>query len=283
MSLMKIAPAKILLELYEADTDKYFDDRPGEPIMGPPLVGVADAADPWFERFKQIIGDFHWTPQEALTTVFPEARARSVICWSLPVSKVARKANRIEDRFPAVEWSYARNFSTVLLERLEAGLVGELRAIGFATMGPTQSPENDVSVRHGVGMAARWSERHAAFVAGLGTFGISGGLITSHGIAHRLGSVVTEAEILPTPRSYGDDPFTWCLRASQGACGACIQRCPVGSVGETVGARDKASCNQQLQNARKRAAKVFGFDGRYGCGLCQTGVPCEDRNPSDSV
>ena len=53
--------------------------------------------------------------------------------------------------------------------------MGKLRAIGFATMAPTQSPVYDVSVRHGVGMAARWSERHAAFVAGLGTFGISGG------------------------------------------------------------------------------------------------------------
>ena len=276
---MKLDLGRILLGIYEADKCKFFDDRADVPIMGPPLVSVADAVDPWFGRLKQIIGEFHWTAQEALMTVFPEGRARSVVCWSLPVSQIARKANRNEDRFPARQWSCVRNSSTALLKRMGTGLVETLREAGFAAMVPAQSPEYDVSIHEGAGLAARWSERHIAFVAGLGTFGLSGGLITAHGIAHRLGSVVTEAEITPTPRSYGDDPFAWCLMSSKNTCGACISRCPVDSVGETIKARDKEACFQHLREAAQRAAKVFGFDGSYGCGLCQTGVPCEDRNP----
>jgi len=120
-------------------------------------------------------------------------------------------------------------------------------------------------------------------VAELGTFGLSGGLITSHGIAHRLGSVVTDAEIEPTPRPYGDDHLAWCLRFSRDTCGACIRRCPVGSVGDALEARDKDACYRQHQFVRKRAPEAFGFVGSYGCGLCQTGVPCEDRKPSDPV
>ena len=280
---MDIDPAKILLEIYEADTDKYFDDHPDATILGPPLVGVADAADPWFARFKTILGEFHWTPQEALATAAPDARARSVICWSLAVSEIARKANRSEDQFPAREWSYVRNSSTALLKRMGAGLTSKLQEMGCSAMVPMSSPRNDVSRREGVGLAGRWSERHAAFVAGLGTFGLSGGLITSRGVAHRLGSVVSEAEIPSTSRPYGDEPFAWCLRVSQGKCGKCIHRCPVNSIGETPDAREKELCRKHVRDVIAPWAKdAFGWEApSYGCGLCQTAVPCESRNPCE--
>ena len=35
-----------------------------------------------------------------------------------------------------------------------------------------------------VGLASTWSERHAAYAAGLGTFSLNDGLITERGIAH---------------------------------------------------------------------------------------------------
>jgi epoxyqueuosine reductase QueG len=134
----------------------------------------------------------------------------------------------------------------------------------------------------GIGISTRWSERHTAFVAGLGTFGLSGGLITMRGIAHRLGSVVTDLKLLPTPRPYGDDPFAWCLRTARSECGACISRCPVGSVGETIEERDKEACFQYYADTVGKQCKgVFGWKGIYGCGLCQTDVPCEDCNPME--
>jgi len=46
---------------------------------------VASADDPWFERFKAIIGEFHWTPGEAMAPAAPDRQARSVISCCMPI------------------------------------------------------------------------------------------------------------------------------------------------------------------------------------------------------
>ena len=161
------------------------------------------------------------------------------------------------------------------------GLVEQLGQAGFSAVAPGSLADNAVAERLGVGMSARWSQRHAAFVAGLGTFSISGGLITARGIAHRLASVVTDAAIAPTERPYQDDPFAWCLRTARGTCGRCIDRCPAGSIGQANADRDKTACWNNMNAIAPGLRNDFGWDQhRYGCGLCQTDVPCENTNPT---
>ena len=41
-------------------------DFPGEHMWDEPLVGFANGDDPLFAEYKNIIGDFHVTPREAL-------------------------------------------------------------------------------------------------------------------------------------------------------------------------------------------------------------------------
>lgn len=265
----------MLLEIYEQDNECYFDDPSLGRMFDKPIVGIADAQDPWFDRFKEIIGDFYWTPQEALSLVAPEAEAKSVISWCFPISKVARKANAQEKEFPARLWAYVRTYGEKFITRTRHGMENKLQSMGYAALAPAVSSENKIH-----NLAACWSERHTAMVAGLGTFGISGGLITSQGIAHRLGSVVTNAPIPATPRLYGDDPFAWCLRSARDICGACIRRCPADSIGETVHERNKEACRSRLSDVTQQRRESFGWKGSYGCGLCQTSVPCEDRNPT---
>ena len=77
--------------------------------------------------------------------------------------------------------------------------------------------------------ASNWSERHVAYVCGLGTFGLSKGLITERGMAGRFGSIVTDAELAPTPRKYSD-PFEYCTK-----CGACQFRCPAKAIDKSRG------------------------------------------------
>jgi epoxyqueuosine reductase len=277
---MTVDPVHVLAELYESDPRKYFDQPAGVPLFDAPIVGVASADDPWFSRLKEMIGEFYWTPQEALALAAPDANAQSVICWCLPVAEVARKDNSLATKMPARTWAYVRTFGEEFLTRLRHGLEDRLRALGFSAIAPAVVEQCTVRPRPGVGLAANWSERHTAFVAGLGTFGISGGLITVRGIAHRTGSVVTDAPIPPTPRPYGDDPFAWCLRMSRGLCGECIKRCPVGSIGKNVQARDKEACRRHAYEFISRQGReAFGWEGVYGCGLCQAGVPCENRKP----
>jgi epoxyqueuosine reductase QueG len=270
-----------LTELLAADPGTCFDDPPGTPMYDPPMIAVAAADDPWFWRFKQVIGEFYWTPQEVLSLAASTARAVSVVCWCLPISSVARTSNRREKQLPGRGWSYVRTFGEELNNRLRSGMEQRFRALGFAAVAPALLSQNTIAVRPPVGLSSCWSERHTAFVAGLGTFGLSGGLITSRGIAHRLGSLVTDAEFAPNARPYGDDPFAWCLRLKHGLCGTCIQRCPVNSIGQDLATRDKIVCQSYYKDyVTTQRAEVFRWSGHYGCGLCQTGVPCEDRIPA---
>ncbi len=281
---MKIDPAQILGALYEQDSAKYFDEPADVALFDPPAVAVAAADDPWFVRFKQTIGDFHWTPAEALTLAAPGATARSVISWSMPVAEAARIANRTQTDVPARPWAYVRTYGVEVFKRMATGLIERLDEMGFAAAAPGFLPGNKVQRRDGVGLASCWSERHVAFVAGLGTFGISGGLITSRGVAQRLCSVVTDAQITPTPRPYGDDPFAWCLGTARDECGACVKRCPAGSIGQRHADRDKDACRQHSYGTvKQRGLDLYGWDGAYGCGLCQTATPCEHRNPTQET
>ncbi len=115
-----------------------------------------------------------------------------------------------------------------------------------------------------------------AYISGLGTFGLAGGLITERGQAVRFGSVIVRAIIPPTPRPYAD-PFAYCLFFARGTCAACAKRCPVGSVSQR-GARQGSLRPSSPTVTEEYVRREFGFDG-YGCGLCQTGVPCESGIP----
>lgn len=280
MSSIMINVETLLAKMYDEDAGNHFDDLSLGKMFDSPLVCVADAHDPWFDRFKEIIGGFYWTPQEALDLVASGNKAQSVISWCLPISQAARKDNAGEKLIPARTWAYVRTFGEKMVTRLRHGMENQLREMGYAAVAPAVVPENRVQEHASVGISSCWSERHTAMVAGLGTFGISGGLITSRGVAHRLGSVVTNARIEPTPRPYADDPFAWCLRTACGTCRACIRRCPAGSIGETIQERDKTACRKHLSSVRELGKERYNWDGTLGCGLCQTAVPCESRNPT---
>ncbi len=98
---MTLDVAGILRELYEADADKYYDGPESWAVVDGPLVAVAAGDDSWFLRFKEVIGEFHWTPAEALAVAAPQAKARSVICWAVPIAKPARQANCDETQVPS--------------------------------------------------------------------------------------------------------------------------------------------------------------------------------------
>jgi len=76
-------------------------------------------------------------------------------------------------------------------------LTAAVQAAGARALAPMVDPDFKV-----VDMRSNWSERHAAFTAGLGTFSRNRSLITRLGAAGRFGSVITDAELEPTPRPY---------------------------------------------------------------------------------
>jgi epoxyqueuosine reductase QueG len=199
-----------------------------------------------------------------------------VIAWVLPQTEVTKAQNRAQTEWPGERWARARIFGEEANEALRRLLVQALRKRGIEAVAPVLSPGWRTHQSGPLVYWSNWSERHVAYAAGLGTFGLCDGLITPLGKAMRLGSVVARVRIPPTPRPYAD-AHAYCLWFTEGICGECIQRCPVGAISTT--GHDKIKCQQHLKRTSEYVQVHYGFNG-YGCGLCQTNVPCESRVPA---
>lgn len=252
------------------------------PAFDSPLVGIAGGEDPLFTFLQNDIGpEFYWTPATAFAQAFPKQPAQpqelSVIAWVLPQTEQTRLAHRQERELPSPAWSKARHYGEQVNEGLRRAVVERLRAAGMQACAPTLLPQwaREISTRYG--FASSWSERHAAHVCGLGTFGLSDGLITPAGKAVRVGSVVVRARYPASHRDYTSHD-EWCLHSAGGKCLACIRRCPVGAISES--GHDKEKCKTYIRSVTSPYVErqQLGFPVN-SCGLCQTKVPCEHRNP----
>jgi epoxyqueuosine reductase len=211
--------------------------------------------------------------------VSAQAQELAVISWVLPQTEATKADNRAEDVYPAERWARSRIMGEEFNDLLKRRVAEALTEAGYPAIAPGISPAfQSVSSERFV-YSSTWSERHAAYACGLGTFGLSDGLITPLGKAMRVGSVVVRAELPPSPRPYTDHQ-AYCLFYAQGTCGDCIQRCPVGAI--TEAGHDKRLCSAHLTRTRAHVRDEFGFAG-YGCGLCQTGVACESGIPPELV
>jgi ferredoxin len=250
--------------------------QPEEKAFDKPIVGFASGADPIFQQYKKIIGPYHWTPLEIFKLTFPEVKARdedlTVISWVHPITKSIKTDLRKKKDIPSEKWVRNRLYGEALNNAQRKYISEVLTKAGHHAIAPTQSPSYIAT------FWAPWSERHSAYVCGLGTFGLCEGLITPKGKAIRLGSVVAKIQIDPTPRPY-DNHHAYCLFYAKGTCGMCIKRCPAGAI--TKEGHDKMKCYMQKTSTQEYAKNKYHLtrDDAYGCGFCQTGVPCESKIP----
>jgi len=249
----------------------------GEPAWDSALVGFASGADPIWQQYKEYVGAFHWTPWEIFNQHCPGEKATpeklTVISWVLPQREMVRNTNRRARKYPSEEWARIRIYGEKFNVALRHHVVQSLEQAGHAAVAPMLTPNWTIVISERFSYASSWSERHAAHAAGLGTFGLSDGLITARGKAMRTGSIVAKISIPPTPRPYADHQ-AYCLFYAEGTCGKCIDRCPVCAI--TEAGHDKEKCRQHLVRSSEYVRETYRFEG-YGCGLCQVGVPCESR------
>jgi epoxyqueuosine reductase QueG len=249
----------------------------GAPYFDAPLVGFASIRDPLFARYKKIIGEYHLTPSELLESAFgPEAGGRgTVVCWILPITGATRASNRGQRRWPSREWAYTRTHGEAFNNQLRKHMVEFLAAMGQRAVAPVLDKAWRI-VETDAGPSSAWSERHAAYAAGLGSFSLNDGFITEKGMAHRCGSVITDLVLAPSPHLYRDRAEN-CLFYREGTCGACIARCPADAISRD--GHDKKKCYlYAYKEIADAVGKQYDVDA-LGCGLCQTGVPCESAIP----
>ncbi len=264
------------------DPANRFEKLDLSPIYQTPLVGFVSGTDPLFVRMKQVIGMFHLTPIEVMAKYAelkgiepPAADQVGVISYILPIAQATRDENaRMKDR-PSARWAHTRLFGQEFNNKLQTRLAEFLEQHGFIAVAPEQEKQIFRMLPNTtVGWASTWSQRHVAYTAGLGTFGLSDALITPVGKAHRVGSVVVNFP-LDSP-SRPSDIHQYCLFYQTGGCKVCVQRCPAGAITER--GHDKNRCGKFVFSHVPYIRENYGIN-IYACGLCQTGVPCERGIP----
>jgi len=266
---------KALIEFAESSSGNYIGkeiamraELAGMRIFGDPIFGYVSADDPYLAEAKkpEVIGPHFMSPLEWLPG------AKTVIAIFLPFTAQIREANRQNMAWPADEWLHGRIDGQTFQNSL-CGFAAELLVKeGFPSLTPARDPRlsgaspftGDKTEQNYY--TSNWSERHAAYAAGLGTFGLSKGLITRKGAAGRISSIITCFPFEPDKRPY-TGVYDYCTN-----CGACARNCPAGAISTEKG-KQHYPCSEFVNSVKARHTPY------YGCGKCQVKVPCEDRAP----
>lgn len=222
-----------------------------------PVIGFASASDPLFLKLKELVAPDHKLPKEILPS------AETVITYFIPFSNMLIKTNRTGGSCSR-EWAQAYMDTNKMLGEIAVFLVAKIKEKGFdgKTVGWNFNTEKLIS---------DWSQRHVAYIAGLGTFGINNMLITEKGSTGRYGSIVTSLKIESDKRP--DTEF--CMYKHNGSCGVCVDKCAAGAL-KTDGFDRKKCYDMCLANGD--LYKELG--DAEACGKCLTMVPCSLINPS---
>lgn len=238
-------------------------------IFDEPIFGFSSVDDENYTLMKNdsVIGEHFLLPDYWLPN------SKTVISIFLPFTKMLRNSNSIERMWPSEGWVQGYNEGQALVKELSLFLASELINEGYISLIPsidkrfwTQKIPASNSLHPNVTYTSNWSERHVAFISGLGTFGLSKGIITKKGMAGRLSSIITELYIPPTEREY-TDIYEYCIM-----CGSCAINCPNEAISVLDG-KNHNKCSSYLDTTAEKIGR------RAGCGKCQVSVPCESKIP----
>ncbi len=223
-----------------------------------PLVAFADAHDPLFVRLREVVRPSHAVPEALLPGT------RSVIVYFLPFHHDIITGNRA-GKYVSRQWAQAYVDTNRLIVDLNARLAKILAKQGFrsAILPPTHNFDQTE-------LMSDWSHKHAAYIAGLGRFGLHRLLITEKGCCGRLGSLITDAVFQATSRPVVE----FCLHTHNGSCRACVRKCVNGALTEMEFNRHQ--CYAMLLENAEHYAELGLADA---CGKCSCGVPCSTVNP----
>jgi len=224
-----------------------------------PLVGFVAADDPGFALVRELLGPHHAMPHDLMPA------ARSSIAVFLPYSRELARDNR------RGEWA-SRSWCVAFVETrdLLAALGEHLRG-WVASRGHTLTAIPDSHAFDPARVAADWSHKHVAGLAGLGRPGRHNMLITRRGCFGRVWSYLCDVPFDSDPRPTHEP----CLHLAGQECSRCVDRC----VGQALleDSFDRHAC----------WARCLANEGRHGglevtdvCGKCQIGVPCALVDPT---
>jgi len=274
---------KIIYDVFNSLEKNNFETlgRPDEKMWEEPLIGIASGEDKYYSFLKEHIGEFHWSPEEAFKLKYKnnvKSKNLKVISLAFPQTRVTKRTQKNAVNCPSKEWIVTRGEWEPLMKEFSTKIVKEFEERGIRILSIDMQTEFSTHKSEKLGLASNWSHRHTGFIAGLGTFGLSEGLITKKGKAVRMTSFIVEAPLIPTEREYKDHN-EWCLYYKDGSCKVCIKRCPISAISED--GHDKISCEEYEDIFYEKYWPTDIEKGDYilGCGLCQVGIPCQNKKP----
>ncbi len=224
-----------------------------------PLIGFASAEDPTFERLKTAVSPTHALPRDLLL------EARTVVSLFIPFEKQVAWSN-IRGKPASRAWVLAYRETNKLINAVCLHMTAYLRERGYEAVStpPTHNFDREKLI-------SDWSQRHVAFIAGLGDFGHNNMLITDSGCCGRVGSFLTSLPLPPDARA----ATAKCLNRFDSSCLACVKRCVNDALHRDR--FDRRKCYEMcLENER-----TFGKDngGADVCGKCLVELPCSFTDP----
>jgi len=242
-------------------------DCVGLKLFDAPIFAFGHVDDALYEQFKspEAIGAHFLPPLEWLNS------AKTVVSIFFPYSEQIKTANSKDFNWPAPEWLHARYDGQPFLKETILYIQGLLTEAGYGNIAPSfdkrfatgdsREKTGDIDTR----FTSNWSERHVAYACGLGTFGLSKGLITEKGMCGRFGSILTELDLQKDVRKY-EGIYEYCTM-----CGKCIANCPAGAISKD--GKEHLPCMDFIDTTFDK------HKPRYGCGKCQVSVPCMSMAP----
>jgi epoxyqueuosine reductase len=206
-----------------------------------PLVGVANV-----ERWTNP-PFLPWMPEEFYPqSIYPEAK--SVIVIGLPISLPVLETS------PSIYYHELYNTVNSLLDQYTYRLSNFLTDRGYPSVFVPRDGYGNIEVLL-QNPIAFFSHRHAAFLSGLGSFGVNNMILTpEYGPRVRFGTIFSSAD-LPSDPLLETELCTRCM--------SCVKMCPSNALSKESypkGLTDKKSCSTYSSKLNKRYTSP--------CGIC---------------
>lgn len=235
-----------------------------------PLVGFADANHEYIKNIRNYTFEEHIMPKEVLED------ASIIIAYFIPFSKEVANSN-VDGEVVSEKWTLAYEETNDMFIRLNEFIIDKINEMGYK--GAVCDVAGDFTKEI---LKSKWSHRHIAKVAGLGTFGVNNMLITDEGCCGRYYTVVTNLPVSP------DKPLEEenCLYKSKGTCLVCVKNCFSGALSKDN--YDRFKCYEVCMKNFNIYEKLYGDKeqkiglprgGSEVCGKCVVNLPCSFKRP----
>lgn len=217
-----------------------------------PIIAFADALDPEFEKIRDITHENHMLPREWMPS------GKTIVSYFIPFAKELMEINR-KHKYVAREWAVAYIETNNLIKEINSSIAEKLKLNNINTVWQLPAINYDSEK-----LMSYWSQRHIAYIAGIGTFGMNNMLITDKGCSGRYGSFIIDYKIEPNKKNRKE----MCLNKLNGSCGRCMDICPAKAL--TPQGFDRFKCRNWVEAVDEFYSDLSSCDC---CGKCLLG-PC---------